>query len=214
MVQYPVRSLLLSSGSWCTKILFVPPRLESLFPLVLWKSYNQIQPAFKVRFPEGSHPLMDPQAGKPDVGSEPSQQYENFFGIIVVKFVGHPPSRHGIWFYHGYAPLTVSLQFLCFWMWGLSFFFFFWWAPASSCWWLFNSCNFGVLTGGDEHMSYSAILNWKSSLLLFFFNWRKLSLWCCVDFCFTTTWIRHDVYIYIYTSLSSWASLPSPVPPL
>lgn len=95
-VQYPVRSLLLSSGSWCTKVLFVPPRPEFLFPLVLWKSYNQIQPAFKVRFPGDSHPLLDPQAGEPDVGSEPSQQYENFCGVIVVKFVGHPPSRYGI----------------------------------------------------------------------------------------------------------------------
>ena len=24
-------------------------------------------------------------------GSEPSQQWESFFGIIILKFVGHPP---------------------------------------------------------------------------------------------------------------------------
>ena len=38
-----------------------PPSLESLFPLVLWKSCNQIPLGFKVRFPG------DPQARKPDV---------------------------------------------------------------------------------------------------------------------------------------------------
>ena len=30
--------------------------------------------------------------------SEPSQQWENFFDIIVLQFVGHPPSRYRIWF--------------------------------------------------------------------------------------------------------------------
>ena len=33
------------------------PRLESLLPLVLWKSYNQILLAFKVRLPEGPQSL-------------------------------------------------------------------------------------------------------------------------------------------------------------
>ena len=39
-----------------------PPRLESLFPLVLWKSYNQIPLAFKVRFPG----IPSPFVGSPD----------------------------------------------------------------------------------------------------------------------------------------------------
>ena len=34
-----------------------PPRLKCLFPLVLWKSYNQILLGFKVRFPEDSQSL-------------------------------------------------------------------------------------------------------------------------------------------------------------
>ena len=46
-----------------------PPKLESLFPLVLLKPCNQIPLAFKVRFP-GDSPVrfLSPQAGKPDVG--------------------------------------------------------------------------------------------------------------------------------------------------
>ncbi|CAM9671314.1 unnamed protein product [Rangifer tarandus platyrhynchus] len=35
----------------CTRFCLCPPRLESLFPPVLWKSCNQIPLAFKVRFP-------------------------------------------------------------------------------------------------------------------------------------------------------------------
>ena len=41
-------------------------------------------------------PLLHPQAGKPDVGSGPSQQWENFFGIIVLQSVGHPPRGYRI----------------------------------------------------------------------------------------------------------------------
>ena len=33
--------------------------------------------------------LSDPQAGRPDVGLEPSQQREDF-GVIVTQFMGHP----------------------------------------------------------------------------------------------------------------------------
>ena len=54
-----------------TEFCLCPPRLESLFPLVLWKSCNQIPLDFKVRLPENPRflvPLSDPQAGKPDVG--------------------------------------------------------------------------------------------------------------------------------------------------
>ena len=70
----------------------------SLFPPVLWKSYNQISVAFKIRFPVdplslcwitrlgslmwGSEPsqLLDHQAGKPDGGSEPSQLLDHQAG--------------------------------------------------------------------------------------------------------------------------------------
>ena len=51
LVQSPVKWLLLSSVLVCTRFCLCPPRLESLFPPVLWKSCNQIPLAFKVRSP-------------------------------------------------------------------------------------------------------------------------------------------------------------------
>ena len=51
LVQSPVGSLLLSPGSWCVQNFVCPFQDWSLFPEVLWKSYNQIPLAFKVRFP-------------------------------------------------------------------------------------------------------------------------------------------------------------------
>ena len=69
-------------------------------------------------------------------GSEPSQQWENFFGIIVLQFVGHPAGGYGIWFYRDCAPPTISLQLpLCLWTRGILF----WWVVVSSCWWWSNS---------------------------------------------------------------------------
>ena len=69
------------------------PRLESLLPRVLWKSYNHILLTFKVRVPGDSRALCQiPRLGSLMWGSEPSQQWENFFGIIVLQFVGHPSS--------------------------------------------------------------------------------------------------------------------------
>ena len=60
-------SLLLSPGSWCTQG-FVCALQESV-SLVLWKFYNQIPLAFKIKFPGGfSVPLLDLQVGKSVVG--------------------------------------------------------------------------------------------------------------------------------------------------
>ena len=77
-----------------------PLRLESLTPItlpVLWKCYNQIPLAFRVRFPGDSQSLfLIPRLGSQTWGSEPSQQYENFFGIVVLQLVGHPPGQYGI----------------------------------------------------------------------------------------------------------------------
>ena len=102
----------------------------SLFPPLLWKSYNQISVAFKIRFP------VDPlslcwitRLGSLMWGSEPSQQWENFFAIIVLQFLGCPPGRYGFDFIMT-APLIPS---------HCSSFsldmdiFFFSWAPVSSC---------------------------------------------------------------------------------
>ena len=80
----------------------------SLFPPLLWKSYNQISVAFKIRFP------VDPlslcwitRLGSLMWGSEPSQQWENFFAIIVLQFLGCPPGRYGFDFIMT-APLIPS----------------------------------------------------------------------------------------------------------
>ena len=53
---------------------------------------------------------------------------------------------------HDFAPPTLLLGLLfCPWMWGI----FFWWDTAFSCWQCSAaSCNFRVLTGEDEHMSF------------------------------------------------------------
>ena len=105
-----------------------PLRLVSLFPPVLWQSYNRIPLAFKVRFPGDSQSLCQiARLGSLLWGPEPSRQWENLFGIIVLQFVGHLPIWYGIWFYHDFAPLTILLQFLlCLWTWGILF----WWVPV------------------------------------------------------------------------------------
>ena len=79
------------------KVLFVPFKIGASVSPVLWKSYDQIPLAFKVRFPGDSQFFCQvPRLGSLTWGSEPSQQWENFFGIIVLQFVGHPPGGYGI----------------------------------------------------------------------------------------------------------------------
>ena len=55
--------------------------------------------------------------------SEPSQEYENFFDIVL-QSVGHPPGRYGIRFGLDCVPPTISLQLLGLWRWHIYFFFF------------------------------------------------------------------------------------------
>ena len=81
-------SLLLSPGSWCAQG-FVCALQESVFP-ILWKFCNQIPLSSKVNFPEDSQFLCwIPRLGNLLWALEFSQQCENFFGIIVLQFVGH-----------------------------------------------------------------------------------------------------------------------------
>ena len=120
----------------CTKFCLCPPKLESLYPLVLWKSYNQISLALKARFPGDSQPLCQiPRLGSLKLSSEPWQQCGSSFGIVLLS-VGRPPGRYRIWFYCNCVPPTFSLWLLlCLWMW-VSFF---WWILVSSCQWFSNS---------------------------------------------------------------------------
>ena len=161
LVQSPVGSLLLSSGSWSLQKFFSSLWDWSL--TIVWEFYNQMLLARKVRFPGDSQSLCRiPRLGSLTWGSQSSQHCENFFGITVLQSVGHPPiGRYGIWVYRDCAPPTISLWLLlCLWTWGI----FFWWVLASSCWCCSTAnCRFGALAGEEERTSFcSTILNQES----------------------------------------------------
>ena len=80
-------SLLFSPGSLCTQD-FVYAFKESVYP-VLWNFFNQIPLAFKVKFSGGSQSLCEiPRLGSLLCALEALQHFDNFFGIIVLQFVG------------------------------------------------------------------------------------------------------------------------------
>ena len=136
-----------------------PPRMESLFPPVLSKSCNQILLAFKVWFSgNSSSHCQTPRLGSLIWGSEPSLQWVDFCGIIVLQFVSHPPSCYGISLYCDCVPPTISLWlFLCLWMWGI-FSGEFQRLPVDD--YSAVSCNSGALARRSECTSfYSATLN-------------------------------------------------------
>ena len=89
-----------------------PPGGESLYPPVLWQSYTQILLDFKSRFPGNSQSLCQiPRLRSLMWDSEPSQKWENSFGIIIFQFMGHPACGYGIWILPWWQPshhLTVT----------------------------------------------------------------------------------------------------------
>ena len=107
------------------KLCLCSPRLEFLFPLSLWKSYNPILLDFKVRFPGV------PQAGKPDMGFRTFTTVGErlWYYCFLVR------GGYGIWFDCDCTPPAISCGFFFVFGHGVSF----WWVSASSCWWLFNS---------------------------------------------------------------------------
>ena len=142
-----------------TLLCVCPPRVESLFPPVLPKSCNQIPLAFKVWLSKNSSSrCRTPRLGSLTWGSEPSLQWLDFCGIIVLQCVSHPPSSYGIWFYCDCAPSTISLQLLlCLWMWGI-FSGEFQCLPVDDC--SAFSYDSGAFARGSECTSfYSAIFN-------------------------------------------------------
>ena len=150
----------------CTLLCVWPPRVESLFLPVLSESYNQIPLVFKVWFSGNSSSCCrTPRLGSLTWGSEPSLQWVDFCGIIVLQFVSHPPSGYGIWFYCDCTPPTISLWLLlCLWMWGI-FFGEFRCLPDDDCWAV--SCDSSALTRGSEHTSfYSAFFNQRIAFSL------------------------------------------------
>ena len=142
----------------CTLLCVCSARVESLFPPVLSRSCNQILIDFKVWFSRNSSSCCwTPSLGSLMWGSEPSLQWVDFCGLIVLQFMSHPPSSYGIWFYCNCVPPTVWLRLLlCLWMWGI-FFGEFQCLPVNDR--SAVSCDFDPLSRGSERTSfYSATL--------------------------------------------------------
>ena len=141
-----------------TLLCVCPPWVESLFSPVLSKSCNQFPLGFKVWFSRNSSSrCWTPRLGSLTWGSEPSLQWVDFCGIIVLQSESHPPNSYGIWFYCDCTPPTVSLWLLlCLLMWDI-FFGEFQCLPVDD--YPAASCDSGVLARGSESTSfYSAIL--------------------------------------------------------
>ena len=124
-----------------TKFRLCPLLLESLLPPVLWKTYNQIPLALKARFPGDSQFLCwIPRLRILTWGSEPSQQYENFFKYYCSPVCGSPTQQVWVLILSNCVVIASLLPSRCVFFVvsgrGVSFF---WWVPAASCPWLFNS---------------------------------------------------------------------------
>ena len=132
----------------CTLLCVCSTRVESLFLSVLLKSCNQILLAFKVWFSgNSSFHCWTPRLGNLMWDSEPSLQWVDFCGIIVLQFVSQPTRSYGIWFYYDYSPPTISLQLLlCLWMWAI-FYSEFQCLPVDDC--SAVSCDSGTLARGS-----------------------------------------------------------------
>ena len=96
----------------------VHARLCALQDWSLCFSQSHGNPISKSCWPSRSDSLGIPSllVRSPGWGWELSQQWENFFGVIFLQFVGHLPGRNRILFSCNCAPPTVSLWFLlCLW---------------------------------------------------------------------------------------------------
>ena len=149
-------------------------------------SQSSGSPIIKVCWPQDQIPwrlpvpLSDPQAGKPDVEFRTFTAVQDFFGIIVLQSVGHPPGGYGVWFYYDCTLLPCHYSFLFVFGHGISFFGGFRHPPVNSC--STASCYFGALAG-DEHTSfYFAILNQKFPIC----SWcRLINSECILSHCST-----------------------------
>ena len=93
LAQSLVWTRFLSPGSWCTRG-FVCALQESVSP-VLWKFCNQ---GLQSQIPWGFSSLCwKPRLGNLLWALELLQQCENFFGIIVLQFVGHLLGGSNVW---------------------------------------------------------------------------------------------------------------------
>ena len=103
--------------SWCARnFVYVLQDWSLFFPSVLWKSYNQILLAFKSRFPGLPVPLLDPKAGKPDMGFRTFTKVREFLWHYCSPACGSPTQQ--IWDLIFYMTVCVLLS-------NCGFFFFF-----------------------------------------------------------------------------------------
>ena len=90
------------------------------------------------------------------------------FGVSIFQFVCCPLSEYRIWFYINCFPSTISLWFLfCPWMRCIFF-------GGFQCLLIYGcsatSCNFGALSGEEEHMSFYSII-----LLCLLFTFKEVT---------------------------------------
>ena len=156
--QSLVGSLLLSPGSWCTQGLFVLSK--SLF----WWLYGGLmmtssKRTYAIPRPAAPRPptpvavhcrLVSPQETLTHSNTGLSQSLwgaQGFVRALQASLVGMAFDSK-----HDFVSLTILLRLLlCPWTWGI----FFWWDPTFSCrMFLPVGCDFGVLAGENERMSF------------------------------------------------------------
>ena len=130
-----------------------PPRLESLFPPVLWKFYNQIPLAFKVRFPGDSQPCCQNPRLEAWCGVQNLHNSGTTYLVLLFSslWVTHMAGMEFVFI------VIVSLLPPCCGLFfdfvlGLCFFSGFQCPPIDGC--STPSCDFGALTGADERTSF------------------------------------------------------------
>lgn len=160
---------LLCPWSLCTWNLVCVLLEWNLFPLVLWSPSTQAPLAFKAKLLWGLSSLMpDLQAGESDIGlSVLSPVWEPlWYNCFLV--CGLPTQRDR--FHHIMkAPPPTNFLRLCFLFVGILSF----GRCGVFCWWLFSSCDFGVLVRGGRFGIPSAILSSTD----FFSSWFNMWPW-------------------------------------
>ena len=193
----------LALGRFC----LCPPRLESLFPPVLWKSCNQIPLAFKFQISWGFPvPLSDPQAGKPEVGFRTFTTVGELFWYIFFPVCGSFTWREWdlsiSWLCPSYC-LTAALclflnmgyllfskfQCLCFWTRGI-----FYLVNSSVLLWMVVQQLVVILVLLQEEMSTrpSTLPSWTSQLFKD----------CRISFLFTVFFLGELIYSAVTSAYS------------
>ena len=168
-----MRSLLFSPGVLiCMRACVHIPRVEFLFPQVLWNSCNQSPLAFKARFPGGFYPCCQTsRLGMLSWHSELSRLWEHFcdtfcslwvtdLGGMGFDFISSCTSLRSCW--------SCCLVFGCRLVLGVG--------SSILCGLLFMSCDFGVFVRGELTFFYSSVLSPPLPYGMFCFTFMNSSL--------------------------------------